>query len=196
MDRFTEIRDWMFRALTFDAESDQFRRAGIRLGSDREAVEVSLLEESLAPFSIELRQRAIRMARLYTAVYVVENSFRILISDRLTERAGADWWEQDNRVPKKVKEYAEKTRDLEKKSTWVEGSSNKPIEFISFSHLVDIVIQNWSDFSDIFLTQHWLRQKMDEIEKARNWIAHNRFLLPNEFSRMDMHIRDWSKVVT
>jgi hypothetical protein len=44
-------------------------------------------------------------------------------------------------------------------------------------------------------TQHWLKQRMEELEKARNFIAHNRMLLPSEFQRIYMYIADWNRVI-
>jgi len=36
---------------------------------------------------------------------------------------------------------------------------------------------------------------MDELEKARNFIAHNRMLLPSEFHRIYLYIADWNRVI-
>ena len=36
---------------------------------------------------------------------------------------------------------------------------------------------------------------MEELEKARNFIAHNRMLLPSEFQRLYMYISDWNRVI-
>ena len=36
---------------------------------------------------------------------------------------------------------------------------------------------------------------MNELEKARHFVAHNRMLQPSEFRRMYMYISDWNKVV-
>jgi hypothetical protein len=36
---------------------------------------------------------------------------------------------------------------------------------------------------------------MDEPEKTRNFIAHNRALLPSEYQRIYMYIADWNRVV-
>ena len=38
-------------------------------------------------------------------------------------------------------------------------------------------------------------QRMEELEKARNFIAHNRMLLPSEFQRMYMYIADRNPVI-
>lgn len=36
---------------------------------------------------------------------------------------------------------------------------------------------------------------MDELEKSRNFIAHNRMLVPSEFQRLYMYIADWNHVI-
>ena len=67
--------------------------------------------------------------------------------------------------------------------------------FIEFGHLSQIIVDKWQCFEDIMPSQHWLKQRMDELEKARHFIAHNRSLLPSEFQRIYMYIADWNRVV-
>lgn len=67
--------------------------------------------------------------------------------------------------------------------------------FADFGHLATIIIEKWSCFQDIIPSQHWLKQRMDELEKARNFIAHHRMLLPSEFQRIYMYIADWNRVI-
>lgn len=189
----TEIRDWMFRRLMFEAEANRFRSAGIRVGGDESESERSLLAETLDPFSVDLRNEALRMSRLYALIYCFENSVRSLLSERLQEKNGTDWW--DKKVTKKVREKAESRQQEAEANSWLEGQKQDVLGFIEFGHLADIIIENWDDFSDLFPTQHWLKQRFDELEKTRNFIAHNRFLQPNEFQRIEMYIADWNRVV-
>jgi len=67
--------------------------------------------------------------------------------------------------------------------------------FVDFGHLSSIIVEKWMFFEDIIPSQHWLKQRMDELEKARNFIAHNRMLLPSEFQRIYMYIADWNRVI-
>ena len=188
-----DLRDWMFRGLMFEAEAEQFRAAGIRVGANEEESERALFEETLDPFSIDLRNQALRMARLYSLVYCFENAVRELIEERLKERYGTDWW--DDKVPDKIQKHATgRAKDIQDNS-WLEGQTKGPLSLIEFGHLSDIVIANWEDFLDLIPSQHWLKQRFDELEKARNFIAHNRFLLPGEFQRIDMYIGDWNRTV-
>lgn len=183
----------MFRALLFESEADRFRSAGIRLGADLLDVERSLTEEVLSPFPLELRNQALRMTRVYALLYCFENSVREMIKDRLEEKHGPDWWEKG--ITQKVRDSAEGRHQTAHANSWLEGDKNEPLKFVEFGGLADIIINAWEDFSDLVPTQHWVKQRMDELEQARNFIAHNRLLLPSEFNRIEMYISDWNRQV-
>lgn len=183
----------MFRAITFEAEAGRFQAAGIRLGADQTAVETRLMEEVLNPFPVVLRGQATRMTRLYALLFCFENSVRQLIRDRMLERHGPNWWE--TKSPKSVRDYSNKIQNGISENTWLEGEKGDNLQFVSFGHLADIITNCWEDFSDLMPTQHFIRQRMDELEKARNFIAHNRMLLDAEFQRIEMYILDWNKQV-
>lgn len=188
-----DLRDWLFRGLMFEAEADRFRAAGIRVGADVEASERDLLAESLQPFGVDLRGEALQMARLYAVLYCFENSVRDLVTQRLRERHGEDWW--SIKVPRKVQEFTSARQKDAKENSWLEGHTKDPLSFVQFGHLSDIIIANWDDFADLITSQHWLKQRLDELERARNYIAHNRYLLPAEFQRIEMYINDWNRMV-
>lgn len=189
----SEVRDWMFRRLMFEAEAERFRSAGIRIGADESQAERSLLAETLDPFSVDLRNEALRMTRIYALIYCFENSVRSLLAERLGEQHGPTWWA--DKVPKKVKEGAESRQKDALNNSWLEGQKQDVLGFAEFGHLADIIIANWDDFSDLIPSQHWLKQRFDELEKARNFIAHNRLLQPTEFQRIEMYVADWNRVV-
>lgn len=81
------------------------------------------------------------------------------------------------------------------KDSWLEGEKSDLLGFVDFGHLAQIIVAKWDFFKDIVPTQHWLKQRMDELEKSRNFIAHNRMLLPSEFQRIYMYISDWNRVI-
>ena len=117
---------------------------------------------------------------------------RDFIRDALDEKEGSDW---QDKLPPKIKEHAEGRRDAALKDSWLEGEKADLLGFVDFGQLAQIVIAKWDYFKDIVPTQHWLKQRMDELEKARNFIAHNRMLLPSEFQRLYMYIADWNRVI-
>src|SRR5581483_2389535 len=172
----------MFRGLLFEADAETFRNAGIRVGADQRDAEKALLEEAIQLFPLNLRNEGLLMARLYTQLYCFETSVRELIKERLQDKHGVDWWTKA--VPQKVRTFAESRQKEAKEQSWLEGQKAEVISFAEFGHLADIIVQNWDIFSDLIPTQHWLRQRMDELEKARHFVAHHRLLLPTEFARI------------
>lgn len=183
----------MFRGLMFEAEAARFRGAGIRLGADDTEIERSLLEETLSPFSVDLRNNAVQMSRLYALVYCFENAIRELIKERLQEKYKLEWWTKG--IPAAVQKHAEGRQKDAEANSWLDAPSRELLTFTEFGHLADIIISQWALFSDLVPSQHWLKQRMEELEKARNFIAHNRLLMPSEFQRVEMYVADWNRMV-
>jgi Swt1-like HEPN len=187
------LRSWLFRNLMFEAEAEIFRQAGVRVGADERDAEERLLDEVLAPFPLAIRNDALRMARLYATIYCFENSVRELIRTRLSEQ-DPEWW-TSSKVPMKVRNAAESRLADADKNSWLEGVTRDLLGFVDFGGLCDIVTNSWDDFEDLVPSQHWLKQRFDELERARNFIAHNRMLAPAEFARLEMYVGDWNRQV-
>ena len=175
----------------FESEAAIFQGAGIQIGANNAQSEERLLAEVLAPFGVMRRNEALEMARLYALLYCFENEVRTLIRETLEEKEGVDWW---GKLPAKVRTHAENRQETAMKDSWLEGQKRDLLGFVDFGMLASIITEKWEFFS-IIPSQHWLRQRMDELEKARNFIAHNRMLLPSEFQRIYMYISDWNRVI-
>lgn len=189
--RQKDLRDFLFRGLMFESEARVFQGAGIQIGANMAESEERLLAEVLAPFGVTRRNEALEMARLYALLYCFENEVRTLIRETLEEKEGTDWWDK---LPAKVRTHAETRQATAMKDSWLEGQKRDLLGFVDFGMLASIITEKWEHFS-IIPSQHWLRQRMDELEKARNFIAHNRMLLPSEFQRIYMYISDWNRVI-
>lgn len=176
----------------FESEALDFQRAGIQIGANAAASEESLLKEALAPFGIARRNSALEMARLYAILFCFENEVRQFIRERLEEKDGIDW---SNKLPQKILTHAQSRKETAMKDSWLEGEKTDLLGFVDFGQLAQIIIEKWEFFKDIIPSQHWLKQRMDEMEKSRNFIAHNRMLLPSEFQRLYMYIADWNQVI-
>jgi hypothetical protein len=187
-----DIRDFFFRGLMFESEATRFQDAGIQIGADASYVEEQLLSESLSPFSIGLRNNALEMARLYSVLFCFENEIRSYIRGTLSENEGVDWW---TKLPQKIRSHAESRQETALKDSWLEGEKTDLLGFVDFGMLAGIITEKWAFFSNVIPSQHWLKQRMDELEKTRNFIAHNRMLLPSEFQRIYMYIADWNRVI-
>ncbi|MFW6751914.1 Swt1 family HEPN domain-containing protein [Pseudomonas glycinae] len=190
--KYKELRDFMFRGLLFEAEASVFQRAGIKIGADQTETEERLLAEALAPFPVSLRNNSLEMARLYAVLFAFENHVRDFIRQTLQETEGVGWVEK---IPEKIKTHAHNRQTTANLDSWLEGEKTDILGFLDFGHLAQIIINKWVHFESIIPSQHWLKQRMDELEKSRNFIAHNRMLLPSEFQRMYMYISDWNRVV-
>jgi len=188
-----DIRDFVFRGLLLESETESFRRAGIRVGADQSDSEQYLIYEALSPFGVQRRNDAIEMARLYAVLHCFENEIRSLIRETLEEKHGADWW--DKKVTTKIKQNAESRQKIALKDSWLDGDKLDIFGFADFGDLAKIITDNWDDFQDIIPTQAWLTQRMTELEKARHFVAHNRLLQPTEFQRIYMYVSDWNKVI-
>ncbi len=176
----------------FEAEAAAFQDAGIQVGADTSQAEERLLSEALAPFSVLTRNNALEMARLYAVLHCFENEVRALIRETLEEKEGPDWLEK---LPQAAKKFAEARQKTAFADTWLEGEKADLLGFVDFGQLASIIIEKWPHFEAIIPSQHWLKQRMDELEKARNFIAHNRMLLPTEFQRVYMYIADWNRAI-
>ncbi len=192
MNNKKNIRDFFFRGLMFESEATRFQSAGIEIGANSSHIEESLLSESLAPFNISLRNNALEMARLYSVLFCFENEIRGYIRDTLSENEGIDWW---SKLPMKIISHAESRQTVALKDSWLEGEKSDLLGFVDFGMLSNIITEKWIFYSNVIPSQHWLKQRMDELEKTRNFIAHNRMLLPTEFNRIYMYISDWNRVI-
>lgn len=187
-----QLRSFLFRGLLFESEAAVFQRAGIQIGASDAAEAESLLEQSLAPFSVQRRNSALDMARLYALLFCFENEIRDFIRERLQEAEGDGW---QDKLPAKILQFAEGRKTTSLKDSWLEGQKTDIIGFADFGQLGQIIVAKWDCFKDVIPSQHWLSQRMDEIEKARHFVAHNRLLLPSEFARLYMYIADWNRVI-
>jgi hypothetical protein len=187
-----DVRDFLFRGLMFESEAETFRRAGIQIGSRETAAEVDLLVGSISPFGIARRNQALQMSRLFAVLFCFENELRDFIRQALEEKDGSNW---PDKLPKKILDQANSRKETAFADSWLEGEKTDILGFVDFGHLAQIIIQRWDLFESIVPSQHWLKQRMDELEKVRNFIAHNRVLLESEFQRTYMYVSDWNKVI-
>jgi hypothetical protein len=192
IDRRKALRDFMFRGLMFESEASTFQGAGIQVGASDSQAEERLLSEALVPFGISRRNQALEMGRLYVIIHCFENELRSLIRETLYEKEGPEW---ASKLPQKVKQFAENRQRTALADSWLEGEKTDVLGFVDFGQLSQIMTEKWQFFSDIVPSQHWLNQRMDELEKARHFIAHNRTLLPSEYQRIYMYIADWNRVI-
>jgi hypothetical protein len=157
----------------------------IRVGAAVPAVEL-LLAKSVA-------DEAARMAALYPKMYLLENSIRSVINRVMTAKHGKDWWTRHASI--EVRKLVQGRRDKEDKVPWHGKRGAHEIYYSDFSDLRNIIVKNWVDFDGILGKQQWISQWLEELEPARNTLAHHNPVSENEQKRLEVFFDDWTALV-
>lgn len=187
-----ELRVFLYRGNALEHDLQQFQDAGFNVGAIAYSIDSTLIDEALAPFSVQLRDRAAYMSKIYSAFYCFENLLRQYVKESIQTSRDGDWKsELSGKIVKKIEDRKNKAV----KGSWLVASVGEDIDYADFGDLKDIIISNWESFADIIPSQHWLSMRMDELESARNFTAHHRTITPSEAARIYMYIRDFTNVL-
>jgi hypothetical protein len=143
-------------------------------------------------FPAELVDRAEKMAYVYGLIYCFENALRDLTAQRLEERRGASWWDS---VPDKVKKYVKDRQKEAEENKWHESGVDANIDYTLFGHIAAIFRTLWPDFDDLFPSQPWIVQRLEELERSRNVVMHGNVLPASEVDRIERYLTDWLRQV-
>jgi len=148
-----------------------------------------IIDETYYPqFDEKVRREASEMSANYRVFYCLENSIRLLISDILSEKYGAEWWA--DRVPDQVKTHVAGTQRKERESG-IAIRSEDAIDYTTFGELGEIIKTNWADFSDVFTDIKALEKLISTLNVLRGPIAHCKPLAEDEVVRLHLSVRDW-----
>lgn len=142
-------------------------------------------------FEHDILASARKMARFYVYYYAFENSVRSLISGRLEEKHGINWWEL--KAPQGVKDNVKKNQTSEL-DTAMAIRSEDPLSYTNFGELVDIMNANWEDFSDTIRSRKAMQSVISQFGKIRNVIAHSCELEEGDIFRLKLLIEDWFRI--
>jgi hypothetical protein len=150
----------VFKGILLHAHIDGREEAGELVTTNSQPV--AFLGEYKDYFSRELSDRAEKMTYVYSLFYCFENSVRDLVSQRLAERKGADWW---SCVPENVRKRVEqKKKDIEE-NKWHRATIGCDINHTLFGDLASIIVKEWQEFEDLFPSQAWVKVRLDELER-------------------------------
>ena len=180
------IREFVFNGLLVQDSFNTLEKEGISVSSSNDFAPISRVVER--DFSPRVWSDATKMSSVYTALYCIENTIRNFIVERMSERHGIDWWEKT--VPKKIKDSVLDLKKKEEKNKYHSNRSGTEIGYTMLGNLGQIIIANWSDFSDIVPNQAWLTSRMDDLEMSRNIIMHTGVLPTDEIDRIESIVRD------
>ena len=145
-------------------------------------------EEFYPQFPEHIRREAEDMARHYEVFYCLETSIRQLISDRLKEEIGSDWW--DKGVPEHIQKNAEANRKRESEMGMTPRSDDM-IDFTTFGELAQIIGANAEIFGDTFRDLKAVSRILTSLNNLRAPIAHCCPLAEDEVSRLRISLKDW-----
>ncbi|HVT93808.1 MAG TPA: hypothetical protein VHD76_13265 [Bryobacteraceae bacterium] len=97
-----------------------------------------------AYFSRDLRDSAQKMTYAYCLFYCFENAVRNLVSQRLLERKGANWWE--DAVPSNVRKRVDNKKTEIENNKWHQATIGADINHTLFGDLSSIIIAQWQEF--------------------------------------------------
>jgi hypothetical protein len=157
----------------------------IRVGSTAAAAEL------LLPKAFE--DDAERMSSLYPKMYLLENSIRNVIVRVLAAKYGKGWWALC--APTDVRNKVRDRKAKEAKEPWHGQRGSHEIYYSDFGDLRKIIESKWSDFSPILPSRPWITQKLEELEPARNILAHHNPVPANEQKRLELYYDDWAAMI-
>ncbi len=186
-----KLENFAFNNLMLETELIKLENSGIDLQhidtiSKKEIVDLDL-------FEYDIVTSARKMARFYVYYYAFENSLRRLISGRLKEKYGINWW--DLKAPPGVKQNVEKNQEKEKE-TAMAIRSDEPIYYANFGELIDLINSNWEDFSDTIRSKKAMESVVSQFGKIRNVIAHSCELAEDDIFRLKLLIKDWFRILS
>jgi hypothetical protein len=187
-----ELRNWLFKSLSVESKLDDLEAEGV---SVRAATDPAALQRvmSLDEFSSTIRRAAMSTLPAFLAFFCLENAVREIVVQRLTENQGSDWW--DKAASKAVKDRVNQRREKEGKNRWHVQRGANEIYYTDFGDLLLLIQGNWPDFEDLFPDQHWIANRLNDLEASRNIIAHSNQLDEREIDRVKMYLHDWIRQV-
>lgn len=139
-------------------------------------------------FLERFRNEAAKMARNYVIFYCLENTIREMITSRLEEEYGPEWW--DGHVPDKVRSNAETNKKKELSSGMTPRSTDL-IDFTNFGELGEIIKKNWDVFGEMFHDIRAVEKTLATLNALRSSLAHCKALAEDEEMRLHLALRDW-----
>ncbi len=175
--------------LLLESELKKLEDSGIQIGHAQTIQKAEIVDVDL--FESDIVQEARRMADFYAIYYALENSIRRLVSGRLSEKHGVNWWKE--KVPPNIQQEVEK-KQKEERDTAMSIRSEDPLAYTNFGELIPIFSSNWVDFSDTLRSEKAMYQILSQFNKIRNTVAHSCELNDDEITRFKLLVKDWFRI--
>jgi hypothetical protein len=191
MSSTTDLQAFLYRVVTTNATVDRLVEEGALHEPSGTAANAG---GALGYFSLEERQAARRMGRVYELLYCFENSVRELVETTLKELLGPEQWWQDG-VPDDIRRKAESRRRDDDRARWHGPRGESLLNFVDFPELGAIIIERWADFEDLLGDKTWVEGYFDQMNRSRRAIGHTGELSEHAVERMELSVREWLLVV-
>jgi len=184
-----QLKIFAMQNLMLETDLKKIEKSGIDIGHIQTVKKDEVVDTEL--FESDIIKQAEKMADFYILYYSLENSIRRLISERLSEKYGLNWWEE--KIPAGVKSNIE-TMQKKEKDTVLSIRSDDPLNYTNFGELIDIFNSNWDDFDDTIRSQKAMQQTLGQFNQIRNIIAHSCELNDDDITRFKLLIKDWLRI--
>jgi hypothetical protein len=175
--------------LLLESELRKLEDSGMQIEHAKTIQQAEIVDVDL--FESDILQEAQKMADFYTIYYSLENSIRRLISGRLSEKHGTNWWQE--RVPEGVRKEVEK-KQQDERDTAMSMRSEDPLSYTNFGELISIFEANWNSFDDTLRSVKAMRFILSQFNKIRNLVAHSCALNEDEITRFKLLVKDWFRI--
>lgn len=142
------------------------------LEQQTERISNSLISD-LLPEDVKLK--GYKMAEVYTYLYSVENSLRLLIEKIGKKIYGNDFFSKLT-IPSRTRNTLAQRKDDAISKKWLSIRGDSDLFYLDFKDLGSIIENNWDMFKDYFPNQDFILPKINEMADCRNLIAHNSFI--------------------
>lgn len=134
--------------------------------------------------SPEVREALVLQEAAYAVLFCLENTLRGLVTDEMQRVGGARWWKQ--RVPGDIHRAAKEKARADLHNASLGGCICHLICYTDLPELRKIICRkdNWEDcFEAIFQNRSHLESELEQLDRIRNRVAHNRYVEQSDLER-------------
>lgn len=169
-----------------DRETWQARGTGSVQSLYKTTPSHSITIEIALPVRNEVILGASQMVPAYARFFIMENTLRAVLREELRRTYGTKWVEQIGPLLLANKEEDEKKRIMEA----MKIAPEQILNYVYYYDLKAIIDKYWNAFKLILTHKDRVLMKLEELEKLRNDIAHNRMLPSNDIKRIEVYYMD------
>ena len=135
-------------------------------------------------FPPDIADKGNEMTWCYFKLYCLENFLRLFTENVAINNLGIKYWEL-LKIKKEILEKIKSRKEKEEQNRWLSLRGNSNIFYMDFDDIRRLIISNWNLFATYFPDQPWITQRLTDLYKIRNLIAHNSYIDRNDQKTLD-----------